>query len=108
VGARAEAGRVARRPGRTKVINGTAAHSLWRHDDFPYALYADGDSIYAFTTALQRQFVTDGLSPGLPVSFAKINDAVLAVCAGGLRRYLEANEEPPEQERGLVRQRREE
>jgi diacylglycerol O-acyltransferase / wax synthase len=29
---------------------------------------------------------------------AKINDAVLAVCAGGLRRYLEANEELPEQD----------
>jgi len=29
---------------------------------------------------------------------ARINDAVLAVCAGGLRRYLEANEEPPEQD----------
>jgi WS/DGAT/MGAT family acyltransferase len=29
---------------------------------------------------------------------AKINDAVLAVCAGGLRNYLEANEELPEQD----------
>jgi len=29
---------------------------------------------------------------------AKINDVVLAVCAGGLRRYLEANEEPPQQD----------
>jgi WS/DGAT/MGAT family acyltransferase len=29
---------------------------------------------------------------------AKVNDAVLAVCAGGLRRYLEANEELPERD----------
>ncbi len=29
---------------------------------------------------------------------AKVNDAVLAVCAGGLRRYLEANEELPKRD----------
>jgi WS/DGAT/MGAT family acyltransferase len=29
---------------------------------------------------------------------AKVNDAVLAVCAGGLRRYLEANEELPDRD----------
>jgi WS/DGAT/MGAT family acyltransferase len=29
---------------------------------------------------------------------AKVNDAILAVCAGGLRRYLEANDELPEQD----------
>jgi WS/DGAT/MGAT family acyltransferase len=29
---------------------------------------------------------------------AKINDAILAVCAGGLRRYLEANEELPKED----------
>lgn len=71
-----EAGRVSRRQGRTKVINGALTHSLWRDAEFPYALYADGGDLYAFDRNRQRQFVTDGLSPGLPVSYARINDAV--------------------------------
>lgn len=71
-----EAGGVSRRQGRQKVIAGDLVHSLWRDSEFPYALYADGDSLYAFDRGLQRQFVLDGLAPGMPLSYARVNDAV--------------------------------
>jgi WS/DGAT/MGAT family acyltransferase len=74
-----------------------AADLLQRHDALPVTRFNSIVSPYrVFET---RRFQLEEfreirrLVPG-----ATINDAVLAVCAGGLRRYLEGNEELPEKD----------
>jgi WS/DGAT/MGAT family acyltransferase len=74
-----------------------AADLLQRHDALPVTRFNSIVSPYrVFET---RRFQLDEfreirrLVPG-----AKINDAVLAVCAGGLRRYLDGNEELPDKD----------
>lgn len=71
-----DAGQVTRRQGRQRVVSGTLVHSLWRHADFPYALYVDNGTMYALDRSLTPTLVTDGLSTGLPVSYERINDCV--------------------------------
>jgi WS/DGAT/MGAT family acyltransferase len=74
-----------------------AADLLQRHDALPVTRFNSIVSPYrVFET---RRFQLEEfreirrLVPG-----ATINDAVLAVCAGGLRRYLDGNEELPEKD----------
>jgi len=74
-----------------------AAELLQRQETLPLTRFNSVVSPYrVFET---RRFQLDEfreirrLVPG-----AKINDVVLAVCAGGVRRYLDANEELPEQD----------
>jgi len=69
-------GKASRRPGRTRLIAGTKVHSIWSDPKLDFALYADGDSIFAFSADIQPQLVTTGISNNLPISYALVNDQV--------------------------------
>lgn len=51
-------------------------HSLWTAKFLPFALFADEADLRVFWPNEQADTVFSGLSPGLPVSYTKINDAV--------------------------------
>jgi WS/DGAT/MGAT family acyltransferase len=74
-----------------------AAELLQRHDALPVTRFNSIVSPYrVFET--RRFLLSEFREIRRLVPGAKINDAVLAVCADGLRRYLEANDELPEQD----------
>ena len=74
-----------------------AAELLQRHEALPVTRFNSIVSPYrVFET--RRFLLSEFREIRRLVPGAKINDAVLAVCAGGLRRYLEANDELPEQD----------
>jgi WS/DGAT/MGAT family acyltransferase len=72
-----------------------AADVLQRQEPFPVTRFNSIVSPYrVFET---RRFLLDEFREiRALVAGAKVNDVVLAVCAGGLRRYLEANDELPD------------
>lgn len=70
-------GKIQSRRGYTApLIDCTLGHSLWADDLFPFGLYADEDELRALNTDLTTQLVRSGLSRGLDVSYARINDSV--------------------------------
>ena len=58
------------------VVATTLGHSLWGHEQLAFGLYADGGTLYAFLDGDTEELAT-GLSPGLPISYALVNDQVL-------------------------------
>lgn len=70
-------GKLSSREGYSEVLapcgNG---HSLWSHDLLPFALFADGGELRAFHSDTTVEAVRDGLSPGLPISYALVNSDV--------------------------------
>lgn len=66
-------GRVRRRAGRTRVVPGAAVHSLWAHDQFPYAMFADGNALFALSAGWLKTTVATGLAVGLPIRFDAVN-----------------------------------
>ncbi|HZX81039.1 MAG TPA: hypothetical protein VFE72_08830 [Lysobacter sp.] len=65
------------RPGQSAaVVPCTLGHSLFACGDFPVALFVDGDTLFAFFEDEHAEAIRGGLAPGLPVSYALINDAV--------------------------------
>lgn len=70
-------GKVRRRAGYTLAAAGDRVHSGWSDPYLPWALYVDGPQIRAFHGDESTQAIVSGLSPGLPVSFVRVNDAVL-------------------------------
>ena len=56
----------------------TLGHSLWADPEnlFPFGLYADGDSLHALNPDLTTALLRTGLSVGLDVSYARVNDSV--------------------------------
>lgn len=69
------------------------------HKEEPFPVTRFNSVVSPYRVFETRRFLLDEfrairtLVPG-----AKVNDAVIAVCAGGLRRYLEANDELPAQD----------
>ncbi len=51
-------------------------HSFWADDLLPFGLYADEDELIAFNADHSTQVIRGGLSDGLPISYARINEAV--------------------------------
>jgi len=74
-----------------------AADLLQKHDGLPVTRFNSIVSPYrVFET--RRFLLSEFREIRRLVPGAKINDVVLAVCAGALRRYLEGNDELPEQD----------
>ncbi|MGL6290512.1 MAG: hypothetical protein ACRC2H_07500 [Silanimonas sp.] len=70
-------GRVRRRAGRTEVVAAAVeTHSIFAEAPFPWALYADGPNLVALDSAQRPTTIGGALASGLPISFARINDAV--------------------------------
>jgi hypothetical protein len=69
-------GRIERRVGRTRLVEGTGVHSLWADDKFPRGLYVEGDEIIALWPTGETTPIGNGLARGVPVSWALINDRV--------------------------------
>lgn len=80
------------RKGRTRpgygavIVPTTLGHSLWTHDHFPFALYADGHELRRMGTDETTALVTDGLAAGMPVSYDLINDR--AYWSNGVQRGM--------------------
>lgn len=74
-----KAGKVSSRRGYTApLVDCTLGHSLWADPKglFPFALYGDGDALHALNPDLTTELLRTGLSVGLDVSYARINDDV--------------------------------
>lgn len=74
-----KAGKIRSRKGYTEaLVPCTLGHSLWADHRglFPFGLYVDDDSMHALNPDLTTELVRTGLSRGLDVSYARINDAV--------------------------------
>lgn len=68
-------GKPRRREGRTRVLAGARLHSAWRDGDLPFALYVAAGALYGFQPG-KTFLITDGIAPGLPVSYALVADRV--------------------------------
>jgi hypothetical protein len=69
------AGKIQSRQGYTApLIPCDLGHSLWADDLFPFGLYVDGENLHAVHPDLRTELLRSGLSPGLPVSYARVND----------------------------------
>ncbi|MBP7531048.1 MAG: hypothetical protein KA775_04430 [Ottowia sp.] len=56
----------------------TLGHSLWADPEslFPFGLYADEDGLYELGADLSTRLIRSGLSVGLDLSYARVNDSV--------------------------------
>lgn len=70
-------GKVASRRGYTApLIACSLGHSLWADPLFPFGLYADDESLFALNPDLTTELLRTGLSRGMDLSYARINDTV--------------------------------
>lgn len=88
-----EAGKLSRRAGYTRIASGS--HSGWSDDYLPYGFYADGDALRVLHEDESSDVLITGLAPGLPISYARVNDLVLwsnEVQCGQINRDLEVGD----------------
>ncbi|NUS38246.1 MAG: hypothetical protein HOQ02_04385, partial [Lysobacter sp.] len=69
-------GKPSRRDGYTLVQAGSRMHSAWSDDYLPFGFEVDGEALYAVQADESRDLLVSGLALGLPLSYARINDAV--------------------------------
>jgi len=65
------------RAGYTQAVAGTDVHSCWSDDYLPWGLYVDSTGLRAVHPDISTELLVDGLAPGLPVSYCRINTAVV-------------------------------
>lgn len=58
------------------VISTTLGHSFFADDRLPFALFVDGDTLFAFHPDERAEALRSGLAPGMPLSYVVINDGV--------------------------------
>lgn len=61
-------------------------HSLWTDPFLPFGLYADGGDMHLFWPSESAEPLRDGLTPGLPLSYVRINEA--AYWSNGVQRGM--------------------
>ena len=71
------AGKAHRRDGYTLAVPGTRVHSAWGDATWPWGLFVSGDTLTALHPDERTEPVIDGLTPGWPVAFERLNDSVL-------------------------------
>lgn len=81
-------------PGLTKTLTGLARGKLKRVTDIPRTRFNTNVSSHRAFDAVEFEF-TDIKSIKDAVPNVTVNDVALAICGGGLRRYLESKDELP-------------
>lgn len=71
------AGKPHRRDGYTLAVPGTRVHSAWGDETWPWGLFVSGDTLTALHPDERTEPVIDGLAPGWPVAYERLNDSVL-------------------------------
>jgi hypothetical protein len=70
-------GKPSLREGYALVAAAVNGHSAFSDDYLPFGFMVDGDTMYVVHDDESRDAIVTGLAPGLPVSYVRINDAVL-------------------------------
>lgn len=86
-------GKARRREGYALAVAGTGVHSAWSDDYLPWGLYVDGGTLRVFHADESSDSLVAGLADGLPLSYTRINDAVVwtnGVQSGSITLDLEA------------------
>lgn len=71
------AGKPQRRDGYALAVPGTRVHSAWSDTAWPWGLFVTDDTLTALHPDERTEPIVEGLAPGWPVAYERLNDAVL-------------------------------
>lgn len=71
------AGKWRRRDGYALAVSGIRTHSAWSDAAWPWGLFVSNDTLMALHPDERTEPIVDGLAPGLPLAYERLNDAVL-------------------------------